>query len=329
MHRSITTVSPCSRAYAAAGSFTTPDCIQSAFAPAATASSATGITISPLRNTSTTSTPSGTSCTRPYGSSPSTGPSRFGLTGKILNPKPCSARAMAWLVRCGLSERPTTATVRAPDRRFRISSGPGFWCISPPTLGDGRQQRREGQLLAFCFDHHVGLPPGEGVEERGPVFRLDGVGVGAGTLRRVLAREVDLRPHPPRLPSRQRQVERLAQRESARVQAVVKVVHDRGYTKRAGRADDLLHRPDALVVFEREVAPDALLRPQRLDEAVDGGRPVVVGAAEVQHDHGVFVAHEVEDTGGVARLVDAAFGRLGVRAPGVDKLARVHAQPDA
>src|ERR671916_140012 len=178
MHRSITTVSPCSRAYAAAGSVTTPDCIHSTFAPAATASSATGKTVSPLRKTSTMSTPSGISCTRKYGSSPRTGPSRFGLTGKILNPKPCSARAMAWLVRYGLSERPTTATVRAPDRRLWISSGPGFSCMSPPTLDNRGPQRREGELLALGLDHHVRLPVAERVQERGPVFRFDGVGVG-------------------------------------------------------------------------------------------------------------------------------------------------------
>src|SRR3712207_4269297 len=142
------------------------------------------MTVSPLRNTSTMSTPSGISCTRPYGSSPSTGPSRFGLTGKILNPNPCSALAIAWLVRCGLSERPTTATFLAPERRARISSGPGFWCISPPDLDCGRQQRHEGELLALGLDHHVRLPTAEGVEERRPVSGFDGVGVGAGTLRR-------------------------------------------------------------------------------------------------------------------------------------------------
>src|SRR5918997_1099288 len=169
MRRSTTTVGPSSPGGAAAGSFTTPDCIQSTLAPAATASSATGKTVSPLRKTSTMSTPSGISCTREYGSSPRTGPSRFGFTGKILNPKPCSARAMAWLVRYGLSERPTTATVRAPDRRLWISSGPGFSCMSPPTLDDRGPQRREGELLALGLDHHVRLPPraGGGRRRRG------------------------------------------------------------------------------------------------------------------------------------------------------------------
>src|SRR5215204_3021853 len=40
---------------------------------------------------------------------------------------------MEWLVRYGLSESPTTATVREPASRSRISSVLGFSCIAPPS----------------------------------------------------------------------------------------------------------------------------------------------------------------------------------------------------
>src|SRR5918998_3710305 len=95
------------------------------------------------------------------------------------------------------------------------------------------------------------------------------------------------------------------------------------------RTDYLLPRPDALVVLQRQVAQDLLPRFQGFHEAGDGGGPVVVGAAEVEHYDGVVEAHEVEDAGGVEQLVDAAPGRLGVRAPRDDELAGVHAQADA
>src|SRR5215203_3623856 len=142
----------------------TPDCNHSTFAPAATASSATGMTFALRRNTSTTSTGVGMSATRSYGRSPKTGPSRLGLTGKILYPNPCSASAIAWLVRYGLSERPTTATVRDQFRRSLISCLSGFSCIpAPPLVSQARMlldlhaQWSERALLSLGLDHHVSV----------------------------------------------------------------------------------------------------------------------------------------------------------------------------
>src|SRR5215203_6228004 len=140
----------------------TPDCNHSTFAPAATASSATGMTFSLRRNTSTTSTGVGMSATRSYGRSPKTGPSRLGLTGKILYPNPCNASAIAWLVRYGLSERPTTATARDRSRRALISCLSGFSCmpITPTLLTDAgmlpylHAQGSQGAFFALGLDHH-------------------------------------------------------------------------------------------------------------------------------------------------------------------------------
>src|SRR3712207_2304857 len=134
MQRSMTTVRPFSLAYEAASSFITPDCIHSTFAPAATASLAVGMTFSLRRNTSTMSTGSPISSTDWYGFSPNTGPLRLGLTGKILKPKSCKERAIEWLVRYGLSESPTTATLRDPLRRALIFSTLGFSCIASSFL---------------------------------------------------------------------------------------------------------------------------------------------------------------------------------------------------
>src|SRR5215212_4630241 len=334
MQRSMMTLRPCSLAYDAASSFTTPDCIHSTFAPAATASFAVGMTFSLLRNTSTMSTVSGTSSTEAYGSSPRTGSRKLGLTGKILNPKFWRDRAIEWLVLYGLSDRPTTATVSAPASRSRISSVPGFPCIHSPfrrpvdrMLTDLQDaERHERPLLPLGLDHDVRLAAIERREEGGPVAVVYRAGVRPGLLRGVLARDVQLRADAPTLPGRQREVEGLLERQAAGVQVVVERVGDRRDAQSEGRLDDLGHGPDALIVLQREVTEDAGLGAQHFDEAGGCRESVLVGPAHVEHDHRVAIADDVEDAGRVAQLEQAALRHSRPAASRLDELAGGHAQ---
>ena len=69
-----------------------------------------------------------------------------------MNPKPCSAPAIAWLVREGLSESPTTATVPERCRRSLISRRSGFACMSLSSSGPDviRSPRPSTQGPALC-----------------------------------------------------------------------------------------------------------------------------------------------------------------------------------
>ena len=84
-------------------------------------------------------------------------------------------------------------------------------------------------------------------------------------------------------------------------------VRDYWDSQRAGCLHDLRHRPDALVVLQREVAQDAGLGANRLEKADGACGSVFLGTTHVQHDHRVWAIDEVEDAGCVAQLYEAAL----------------------
>src|SRR5919206_4473335 len=95
-------------------------------------------------------------------------------------------------------------------------------------LPDHDAESRERAFLALGLDHHVRLPAVEYPEKRVPVTGVRGVGVRPGLLLWVLAGQVDFGTRSSPLPRRQRQVEGLLRRQTARVQVVVECVCDGG-----------------------------------------------------------------------------------------------------
>ena len=236
---------------------------------------------------------------------------------------------MAWLVRCGLSDRPTTATVLDSRRRSRISSSTGFSKVSPPWYPPAVCHRYEGVFFTFRFHHDVRFTAVQGFPQRVPVAEVYRVGVCAGLLLGVLAGDVELRTRSPNVPRRYREVQGFSQCQAGGVQVVVEGVGDRRYPECGRRLRDFGDRPDPLVVLQREVGERLFLRAHDFHEPPRGSGFVLIRAAHVQHYNAIRAAHQREDAGHVAKFHLATPGDLRFRAAGVDVLAGVHREPDA
>ena len=68
-------------------------------------------------------------------------------------------------------------------------------------------QRYKRLFFTLRLDHDIRLPSVEVGEQRLPICKIHAVGVRAGLLLGVLAREVDLRSRVTHFPGRQREVE--------------------------------------------------------------------------------------------------------------------------
>ena len=132
-------------------------------------------------------------------------------------------------------------------------------------LTDLDTHRDERVLFTLRLDHNVRLPPVERGEQRVPVSEVHGVGVRPRPFLGVLARQVELGPHAPRLPGRQREVQGILQREATGVEGVVQGVGDRRDAEGAGCPGDLRDGPDSLVILDRQVAKQRFFRPEYLD----------------------------------------------------------------
>src|SRR5262245_23537802 len=142
--RSMTTTSPACCARRAACSSMQPSWNQSAGAPAASASSTTAGSASLRRKTSTRSTPPGISATRRCTLWPRIDSPR-GYTGTTSYPRSSRYRATRFESRCGLGDRPTTATRRAFSSSARRTESSGL--LNKGDLVDLPQRRDAGEHL--------------------------------------------------------------------------------------------------------------------------------------------------------------------------------------